>query len=174
MVEPLLVQALGGNHQPLFIRKITRRKNWTEPVERQDSATAASVFNDEQNLTSIWRVETDRDLRRVALALNEGRSSRHEEIFLIPIAPKVLDDAGLKPIPTPGESNCPEAKKLHFEVAMNLDERKTLAQLLMAAGTRSVRLTKPEMRAAEQVSAQEGCLAAVIDSPSCRACGATQ
>lgn len=170
MPEPLPVTKLSAAGGQVFIRKITRRRHWDEPLGRQDSETAASIFDDEQNLTSIWRVETDLEFRRVALALNEGRSSPHEEIYLVPIVSQLLTDVGLSLIPNGGATDCPEARPLHFDVAMDSQTRAALAELLIRAGTKSVHLKKAEMVAAEKASALEGCFAALRESTHCSAC----
>jgi hypothetical protein len=174
VVEPLSVKKLSPAGGQVFIRKITRRRHWEEPLQQRDSAAAGSIFDDEQNLTSLWRVETDLDLRRVALALNEGRSSPHEEIYLVPIVPHLLTDAGLSLVPSGGATDCPEARMLHFDVPMVADKRAALAQLLIQAGTGSIHLKKAEMVAAEKASALEGCFAALRESTHCLACGATR
>jgi hypothetical protein len=172
--EPLSVSKLGVVSEPVFVRKITRRNNWETPLLENDPDSGAAIFLDEESSTSLWRVQTDVEFRRVALAMNEGRCSLREELFLLPIKQEHFESLTPQPFSWPGVTDCAVAKQLHYEIKLDQSQRVALAKVLIDANRKSVKCTRGEMAAATVLSTDEGCLTAVDTPIECLACGAVR
>jgi hypothetical protein len=144
----------------------------SEAIRRQRTPKSAGKRL-KHRLASLWKIETDVGFRRVALAMNEGRSSLHEQIDLLPILPGLFEELRLHPFQYPGITDCPVASALHYEVKLDAEARIRLAGALIHANVSTVRCKKSEMRDAENASSAEGCLTIPANS-TCLACSVTR
>jgi len=171
VAEPLPVHRLRAGGGPIFVRKITRRRRWEDALDQKNAQLGAGVFEDESGSTSLWKIESDVGFRRVALAMNENRSSLHEQMDLLPIVHEQFDELDLRPFQFPGITNCPVARALHYEVKLDADARARLAAALITAKVSTIRCKKNEMTDAENASRAEGCLT-VPENSECLVCSA--
>ena len=69
---------------PAYVRKLRRRSDWGEPTDDQGQRIKDAVeklFRSQAELEiSIYLVNNDEDLRRVALGMNAGRDSLKEAV----------------------------------------------------------------------------------------------
>ena len=171
--EPLsVVECLKITAQSVFVRKFIRPTPWIEALTTGDMTRVVEEFRDEDGV-SLWCVQSDKELRRVAIALNEGRDSFHESLDLLPILPEELRQIGIACTQTPGGTSCPPAAALHYEATMDDSKRRGLLQVLLAAKRSLGRCTKGKMKRAASLSEEEGCFALKEDSTTC-ACGETR
>lgn len=147
---------------PCFVRKVDAKFHW------QDAATIQEeVFRPLDNGTiSIYSVQTEKDLIRVAIALNANRSNITEPIFLAAITPHELSNFTIRH--SSGQTLCNWANSLHRDiVAKNYTAIASLAHNLMAANRQLKKFTKPNMRKALAFTSNQGCHAADPQSNGC-------
>ena len=75
-----------GLIRPAYIRKINRRSDWqldTLISQVEVDNAIDNIFNSEDYIYSIWRVDSNFDFYCVAVSLNAGRDSPNEEINFI-------------------------------------------------------------------------------------------
>lgn len=157
---------------PVFLRRVSRSRNWDEPLKNKDPVAAAKVLIERGKSVSLWLVTNDTDLRRVAIAINEGRHvSFHERLSLLPIHQDELDGVGVEFTQIAGLTSCKAAEVLHHDIL--LDERSAvgLCQILIDVNRKLATCTKSQMKKAENISRGEGCFATVPESSECE-CGA--
>ena len=157
---------------PVFLRKVTRAKHWKDPCESDDATGASQVLLEDNGIVSVWFVSDDTDLRRVAIAMNEGRGSFHETLDLLPIQRDELKKIGVTASQTPGDTNCIAAQSLHHDIRLTKSTAVKLCELLIADDRKLERCKRGEMKQAETQSIEDGCFATVPESRSC-ACEAT-
>jgi len=172
--EPLSIHKnLKIDKCPVFIRKVGRPRNWKEPLSERDVLAARQVFASDGGPVSLWRINSNMELRRVTIAINESRQVFHEKLDLLPILPDEIASLGVMPLQTPGRSECPPAAGLHYDVTMNDTEAANLCRILIEAGRELGRCTPGQMKLAVEVSESEGCFAVSPESVSCD-CGASR
>jgi hypothetical protein len=171
--EPLPVHKLRAGVGPIFVRKITRRRHWEDALDQKNPQLGADVFKDESGSTSLWKIESDVGFRRVALAMNEGRGSLHEQIDLLAIVPRLFDELKLRPFQYPGITDCPVASALHYEVKLDAEAQVRLAAALIQTKVSTIRCKKSDMRDAENASIADGCLT-VPQNSKCLGCSASR
>jgi hypothetical protein len=169
-VEPLSFQECLKVNTAAFVRKVARASLWEEALDSGDVEKVISFLRDETGRVSLWRIGTDQELRRAAIALNEGRDSLKERLDLLAILPDELKQVEIRCTRTQGASDCPPAAALHYEADMDEGECRRLLELLLAARRVLGRCTRGKMIQAVELSQREGCFAAAQDSSSC-ACG---
>jgi hypothetical protein len=153
------------------VRKVDRPSPWKKALDAGVAQHAADVLHGPSGSVSLWQIGNDRDLRRVAIAMNERRDSLHEQLDLLPILPQELEDSGIAARETPGASRCPEAGRLHFDAAVSDKQNVELCKRLIQAGRQLGRCSVGRMKQAEERSRLEGCFAVVVTSQGCD-CGA--
>ncbi len=171
--EPLSIsEDLNVPGGPVLVRKITRPKKWQGPLDSGDVEAAIGVFaSSSDSGISLFLVNSDSDLRRVALALNEYTVSPRQRLTLLPIRPEELSAAGVGYEQTLGASKCPVAADLHYDMTGGKQELVRLCRLLLDAKRDVGGCSRGNMKLALELSKAEGCFVAVPDSASC-ACGA--
>jgi hypothetical protein len=174
MAEPLTLKSRPDlPDPPVFIRSIARARVWTQALQTKQPSDAAELLYEPDDNVSLWRVQDDEELRRVALAINESRDSLRETLDLLPILPAELQDVGIDWDAELGETACPTAARLHFSAEINSEARLRLLQRLIEANRELLRCTGGKMRLAVELSAKDGCFTAVPESVEC-ACGETR
>jgi hypothetical protein len=167
---PSLGKAKSIQSRPVFLRKVRRPTPWIEAVENQESSSVQDYLYESDGKVSLWRVQDDLDLLRVAIAANEGRSSFHEMIDFLPILPAELAEAGIVSAQTAGETNCPTAARLHYDAEISLEGSRNIIVTLLKARRLLLRCTTGEMNTAERRALEDGCFAVSEESESCK-CG---
>ena len=172
--EPLTLNGslrMSGAWEPLFLRKVARVSRW----DKGDLERAMNVFKDPEGEPSLWKVGNDTELRRVAIALNEGRNSLREPLQLLPIHQGDLEAAGITHIDqTSGERRCVAADSLHYVAKMTTKTIEKLCRHLLFVKKRQLgRCTKGQMRKALVLSIEEGCFSVAEESTNCK-CGAAR
>src|SRR5687767_4792735 len=112
---PTIASSLKLSTQQVFVRTVARGSLWAEAKQAANPQIAEDYLIEEDQQVSLWSVNGDDDLRRVAIAINESRDSPRETIDFLTILPDELSRAGLPIVPTPGETSCPAAAALHFD-----------------------------------------------------------
>jgi len=156
--------------RPAFVRKVARPPLWEESLNSGDVEKVISFLRDETGRVSLWLIGNDQELRRAAIALNEGRDSLDERLNLLVILPHELEQAEIRCARTPGASDCPPAAALHHDANMDEGECRRLLKRLLAERRDLGKCTRGQMKQAVKLSQWEGCFAAAKDSSSC-ACG---
>jgi hypothetical protein len=164
----LLFPSLGS--YPAFLRKITRKSHWDNALRDCDHQTASAVFVEEDNSTSVYLVHDDVELRRIAVAMNEYKKSKKEQVNLLAIRPSELKQIGVQPRQTPGAFSCHLAKGLHHDLELDQQAAIALSRVLIQAQREATRCTEGNMTRALAVSEAEGCFSVNPESRSC-ACG---
>src|SRR5437879_2790526 len=124
MPEPLAVKLQPDDPDPpLFVRRVARARIWVEALQTKRASDASDVLYEQDENVSLWRVSTDEELRRIAIAINESRDSFREMLDLLPILPTELEQVGVRWDSDPGDTSCPAAGKLHFNAEMNNEAR---------------------------------------------------
>jgi hypothetical protein len=123
-----------GVPTPAFVRKLRRRSDWGEPADDQGQRVKGAVqklfrLQTEPDI-SIYLVNNDDDLRRVALGMNAGRDSLKEPVPFVAFLPAELGAAAIQASPTPGNLPCAHASGLHHDIQATDDQ---LAQLCATA-----------------------------------------
>jgi hypothetical protein len=158
---------------PAYLRKIGRASHWEGPLGSGDVADASQVLIESTGTTSLWHVNDDDDLRRVTIALNEGRSSFNERLDLLWIKPDELVTAGVIAQQTPGHTDCHHARDCHYDAQIDAHLAQALCGILLKAGRGLAKCSKADMKGACSVGLEEGCFPLDRDSRSC-GCGATR
>lgn len=155
---------------PALLRKVTRRSHWETALEQNSAMAASAVFREKDNQVSVWSVQSDEDLRRVAVAMNEERGSLHEQVAFVAVQMQEFAAAGIKLQQTPGATTCKAAEALHYDAAVDDVSVLSLCEVLIKAGRRVTACTRGQMKQAVVVASEEGCFAVVEDSKACQ-CG---
>lgn len=171
MSEPLALKPHSElPDPPVFLRSVARARIWTSAKQSKEPLLAADLLYEADNNVSLWKVSDDRELRRVAIAINESRDSLRETIDLLPITPSELTAAGIGFMPELGDSECPTAARLHYSAEIDTDARLRLLRKLIDANRELLRCTGGKMKRAVQLSIEDQCFIPVPDSKQC-ACG---
>lgn len=171
---PTIEQSLQIATPPVFVRSVARSTPWSDAVSQGNpQAIEEYLIENDESPVSLWRVENDRELRLAAIAMNEGRSSLHENLILLTILPSELQQAGVQLAASSGDTSCSPAKKLHFDAEMSGSVRLTLLSILVAAKRQLGRCPKGGMKKVEELAILDKCFAAVETSKHC-ACGASR
>ena len=170
-VQPLsLAGIVGDRGGPFFLRRIARSTPWNDALATRDITAVTGYLYEHGQRVSLWQVNSDLDLRRVAIAINESRESFTERVEFLPILPDELNAVGVTCEPTTGETSCPAAAILHYDAEVDETKCSRIITMLINAGRRLARCTKGQMSVALRDSQSDGCFA-VSDSLSCK-CGA--
>ncbi len=171
--KPLTVLNATGSREPFFLRKIARPTPWVQALASGDPSSVRAFLLEPDGKVSLWLVQNDVALRRVAIAVNEGRDSLQERITFLPILPIELESVGIKLAQTPGETNCEAARVLHFDASISEDASSQMVQMVLRAKRSVGTCTRGQMTKAIDDAQNDGCFAVVEDSLACR-CGATR
>lgn len=138
-----------------------------------DISSIKNLLLEPSGVTSLYLVEDDTALRRVAVGLNSTREGTYERTLLLPILQRSLEKASLSPDKTPGDTECVFANEVHFDLALTSSDAEALWECLTDDGLAEVRFSKGKMKQAMRAATDEGCFAGLRDSVKCD-CGATR
>lgn len=166
------IEASLGVSPPVFVRKLVRRSHWgnsTDDLQQRVSKAVSDIFASEPGEGfSVYLVEEDEDLYRVAVALNGNRSSLSENLDLLAFARQEIEACGISVIQSPGETKCISANSGHFDFHATPEQLSQLCQNAMNTKREAARLGgRREMRSIIERMTKDGCHAVVTDSPHC-------
>ncbi len=123
---------------PAFVRKLRRRSDWGEPSDEQAQRVKNAVDKlfraQAEPDISVYLVNTDEDLRRVALGLNAGRDSLKEAVPFVAFLPAELQALTIQATQTPGDLPCAHANRLHHDIIATDDQLAQLCETAMKSG----------------------------------------
>lgn len=162
------VQTHLGVAPPAFVRKLTRKSHWgiaADSLERRIEEAAERVFPEHGGVFSVFQVDSDVDLRRVALAFNANRSSNTERLDLIAFTLDELRQCQipLESFPESG-THCDHANRRHCHISAQADQLRRLCELAMVAGRSAASLTTTTMRDVVKAARDDGCRIVTADS----------
>src|SRR5205085_1562101 len=116
-LTPVALPTVAGTLQvptPAFVRKLRRRSDWGEAsdadqTQRVRDAVEKLFRSQTEPDISIYLVQNDDDLRRVALGMNAGRDSLKEAVPFVAFLPAELEAAEIRANQTPGNLPCAHA-----------------------------------------------------------------
>jgi hypothetical protein len=145
----------------VYVRKLRRRSDWGDgvaagPPRAQEAVEKLFLSQDDDEL-SIYLINNDEDLRRVALGMNAGRSSLKEAVPFIAFLPAELAAAAIEARQTPGNLPCAHANRLHHDIVATALQLNQLCNSAMASGRRAGNCTSGMMTSAAMAGTAEGC-----------------
>jgi hypothetical protein len=158
----------------VLVRKLARKRHWgssDQSAEQRTAEVLSSVFLNDDKPYSLYRVSSESELDRIALALNAGRSSLSEECFFTYFTEAELQAAAISLTQTAGQTPCHHANHLHFDADAAEAQLVSLITNVLASGRDLVRRGKSQMKLVAEQAAKDQCLAAVANSPECKAHG---
>ena len=169
--QPLALDRIAAKVtvRPIFLRRVARPTPWKQALLTGEIANVTGYLIEEGGKVSLWQVQNDLDLRRVAIAVNESRESFTEKIEFLPILPDELTAVGATCEQTRGETECAAAAQLHYDATIDGEKGHRIIAQLVGTGRELARCTRGQMALAYQESLEDGCFA-VSDSTTCR-CG---
>lgn len=172
MALPTVIGTLAVS-PPAFLRKLRRKNDWGGPDDGLDTRSelaANKVFQgEESDGFSVYLIRTDEDLRRVAIGLNSTRDSATEEINLVAFHPEELTHAGISSKPTPGNTRCHYANRLHHDLTATRAQLVQLCHNAMQGGRAAKKCTSATMRDVLAAAQTEQCDAAFNPPKGCLA-----
>jgi hypothetical protein len=147
---------------PAFIRKLGRANHWgqpDDPLEQRIPSAVTQVFrNQGEPEISVFLVNNDEDLRRVAIGYNAGRKGAlHETIAFLPILRSELEESGIRITKTPANLKCDHANQLHHDLLATNEQLETLCRNLIAANRTAAKCSESAMKSAAELARQEKC-----------------
>jgi hypothetical protein len=158
---------------PVYLRKLDRKADWgsdeTPQAERATDAVRL-VFDPRTYPYSVYRVQSDEDLRRVIIGMNGGRQSLSAESYFLALYPEDLAAVGIHADHSPraGITRCRYANFLHHDLSASDDQALALCLHLIKRGRKVVYFSKGRTTLIIAAAEAEGCYAAVEQSPGCR------
>ena len=155
------IEANLGAVPPVFVRKLTRKSHWgiaADPLAERLELAVEKVFPEQSGVFSVFRIETDDDLRRVALAFNANRSSHIERLDLVAFTPVELRRCQISSENVPeSRTPCDHANRRHYHLSATQAQLHNLCELAMTAGRQAVSLTTATMRDVVKAAEEDGC-----------------
>lgn len=150
------------------MRKLTRKSHWGvagDPLDERLDPAVEKVFPEESGVFSVFRVDSDVDLRRIALAFNANRSSYTERLDLIAFSLDELQRCEIPAdrVPEPG-TRCDHANRRHYHITASISQLRHLCELAMTSGRSAASLTSATMRDAVKAADEDGCHIVTADS----------
>jgi hypothetical protein len=121
---------------PVLVRKLRRKRHWQSLAATDDEQVteiAQEVFLYDRTPYSMYRVSSEAELDRVALALNSGRDSLTEERCFVWFTDEEVAQAGVPVAVTPGGTPCHLANHLHVDCNAQEADIYSLVRLAKAA-----------------------------------------
>ncbi|MFO7903225.1 MAG: hypothetical protein R6U98_11220 [Pirellulaceae bacterium] len=154
---------------PVFVRSACRRSDWETKQQ-----ILKDVFEaDSADAISVWRIENDSDLMRIAVAINANRvagnpdhGSIRGELFLVAIQPHEV--GAIKLEQNEGRTDCVFAKHRHYDAVIEDESQRTqLVDLLLDAERSPKKVTKGQIREAVEKAEKDSCYAVAESSTGC-------
>jgi len=160
-----------GVKTPVFVRKLVKPSHWgapTDDLSARVKLAVQEVFRFEPGEAfSVYLLEKDEDLHRVALGLNGNRDSLTETLVLVGFYEQELASCGISLVPSRGATKCSGANRRHFDFSADEQQLTKLCSDAIQAGRGSGRLSKSHMRPIIDRANQDRCRAVVTDSEHC-------
>ena len=162
------VEANLGVAPPAFVRKLTRKSHWgiaADPLEQRLNEAVERVFPEHGGVFSVFRVDSDVDLCRIALAFNANRSSFTERLDLVAFTPDELQRCEIpaESVPESG-TRCDHANRRHCHISAGAQQLRQLCELAMTAGRSAASLTTATMRDVVKAAEDDGCHIVTADA----------
>lgn len=147
---------------PVFLRKLPRKADWNPPdtpPERRVRAVVEKVFLCDPNPYSLYRVESDNELRRVSVGYNgvRDRDRLHADLDWLTIRADELAAADIEPTRTAGTTLCGFANARHYDIPADAERLAELCRALIAANRPLVSLRKGRLKPWVETGRTEGC-----------------
>jgi hypothetical protein len=155
---------------PFLIVKLGRKRFWgslDQPLDERLAAAADKIFPSTDRPFSMYRVRSEEDVYRVAVAMNAGRSSLSEDSSFVAFLDEELVQLGITCLDTPGSTACELVNRWHKDADANPSQALDLCRLAMQQGRPVRTLTKGMLRPAVARSTENRCRAAVSDAGKC-------
>lgn len=155
---------------PVYVRKLRRRSDWGDPTDDEPTQRVRDAFEKmfrlqaEQDI-SIYLVNTDEDLRRVALGMNAGRDSLKEAIPFVAFLPAEFESLDIRAMQTSGGLPCTHANRLHHDIVATDDQLIRLCEMAMKSGRVAGNCSRGEMKEVIDRATEEHCLTVRPDGP---------
>lgn len=148
------VRGLWDIDHPFFVRKIIRPTPWREKkieeILDRDFRLEGAI--------SLFHVTADSDIPRICMALNAGRDSLTEYIFLIAIQRKELPSASFEIRNAFGRTPCTFANRLHVDLLVNgRDPLRVLVEGILQSGRSPKKVTSSVMKDILAFCRSDGC-----------------
>lgn len=162
------VESSLGIAPPAFVRKLTRKSHWgiaSDDLEQRLNDAVEKIFPEQSGVFSVFQVDSDVDLRRIALAFNANRSSYTERLDLVAFAPEELQRCQIaaESVPESG-TRCNHANRRHCHITASTEQLRQLCELAMTAGRAAASLTTSTMRDVVKAAEQDRCRIVTTDS----------
>ena len=154
---------------PIYLRKLRRKADWgsdATPIASRVADVVEVVFLRDPNPYSLFRVETDEELRRIVIGLNGGRPSLTIDSDFVPLLLTDLIDAGVEPKPALGETLCGIANLLHYDLRATPHQLACVCHAVIKQQRRMVHISKSMLRPLAEQARKDGCRV-VPDSQGC-------
>lgn len=146
---------------PAYVRKLRRRSDWGEltddPAQRVKDAVEKLFRSQSEPDISVYLVNTDEDLRRVALGLNAGRDSLKEAVPFVAFLPAELQECEIQATQTPGSLPCAHANGLHHDIVATDEQLARLCEIAMKSGRVAGNCSQGIMKDVMAEAAKENC-----------------
>jgi hypothetical protein len=166
------VEDVLGESAPLLIRKIPRAGHWgvaTDELPARLSLALTKVFSPgDGDQHSLYLVESDTDLHRIAIGLNSNRDSLFENLDLVGFRPDELQACNIAWTATIGTTKCSAANNRHQDITAMSQQLEALCKAAMTAGRICGRLTKGKMKTIVESHQDFGCYAIDAKSTQCK------
>ena len=152
---------------PVFVRKLRRRGDWGD--EADDLTTRAinavnKVFRTPpEPVISVYLVNCDEDLRRVALGINAGRDSLTEPVPFVAFPVAELYAVGIEIRETLGILPCAFANRLHRDLVATDEQLEKMCEAAMRNGRMVGNCSSGMMKEAREEALKEKCRTASKD-----------
>ena len=169
MASPVTLEDTIGLPGPIYLRKLRRKADWgsdATPTELRVADVVRAVFLCDPNPYSLFRVETDEELRRIVIGLNGGRPSLTIDSDFIPLLPVDFIDAGVEPEHSFGDTRCGIANALHYDIPATPEQLTHICHALIEQQRKVVHLSKAMLKPLAEQARSDGCRV-VAESQGC-------
>lgn len=159
---------------PFYVRKVDRRGHWGDAEKIVEHVFPVDV----DGTISVYHVDSDATLERIAVALNANRvatnpagSSLTEQILFVAIREDEFGAIPLKQID--GLTDCEYVNKRHYGALVpegSETKRERLVNALLTDGRQPSKLSKGVMRQAVEQAMEDHCKAVDPGSAGCDFC----
>jgi hypothetical protein len=154
-----------------FIRKLDKQNHWNAFTDQQNLSIAAlevatRVFNEQDELYSLWKVSTGQEFYGMVAALTANANPKDRNIDFIWVSASELKAAGISFENVP-EGHCIRVKDLHFDAEITQQSARQLCYELLSRQRIAYRCKKAQTKSILQYQRNLGCKAVDENSPSC-------
>lgn len=155
---------------PVYLRKINSRGRWNLENTGSENLIQKVVdgnFNKDNNIYSLWLVNSDEDLYGIISALSADRNPKDQDIDFIYLTPEEIENLSIK-IEQTTEGKCLAVADLHHNATIPKEIAYQLCQLLKIKNTREAqRCKRKQTKAILEHQKEKGCKAVEPLSEKC-------